>query len=150
LSLHDALPISSLIIGYSPNTTNDRPFNRILKNLDEGTKAEYDTSWKFQPTWVGHISEVIDGVLEQGITGETIPVVVDELKSRYDCAKDILAPFGVKVSTLDAGESPSEFYESSETMARLGLPSYDYAAIIAKIVQEIRERDAYILDNNAQ
>ncbi|MEK7078733.1 MAG: sugar nucleotide-binding protein [Patescibacteria group bacterium] len=37
----------SLILGYSPNTTNDRPFNRLLKNLDEGFPAIYDTSWKF-------------------------------------------------------------------------------------------------------
>ena len=34
----------SLIIGFSPNTTNDRPFNRILKNLDLHTEAVYDTS----------------------------------------------------------------------------------------------------------
>ena len=42
----------SLIIGYSPNTINDRPFNRILKNLDTKTDAIYDTSWKFQPTYI--------------------------------------------------------------------------------------------------
>ena len=38
----------SLIVGFSPNTTNDRPFNRFLKNITKQTPAIYDTSWKFQ------------------------------------------------------------------------------------------------------
>lgn len=58
----------SLIVGFSPNTTNDRSFNRLLQNLDAGTKAEYDTSWKFQPTWLGHISETMRAVLYRVLT----------------------------------------------------------------------------------
>ncbi len=37
----------SMIVGFSPNTTNPRPFNRILKCLDDrGTTSEFDTSFK--------------------------------------------------------------------------------------------------------
>ncbi|MDO8625050.1 MAG: sugar nucleotide-binding protein, partial [Candidatus Diapherotrites archaeon] len=64
----------SLIIGWSPNTTNDRPFNRMLKNITEQTPAVYDTSWRFQPTWLGHMSEAIRGIIQKGITSETIPI----------------------------------------------------------------------------
>ncbi len=135
----------SLIIGYSPNTANDRPFNRLLKNVDEGTKAEYDTSWKFQPTWVGHISEVIDGVLKQGVTGQTIPIAVDGLKSRYDFAKDILEPFGVTVSPTDAGDTSPQFHEDLSMLKQLYLPAYSYSTIIEKIVQEIRERNKFTI-----
>src|SRR3989338_2131857 len=62
----------SLILGYSPNITNDRPFNRLLKNLDEKTPAIYDTSWKFQPTFIGHISEVIESAINQKIINQSI------------------------------------------------------------------------------
>ena len=133
----------SLIIGYSPNTTNDRPFNRLLKNLDQGTKAQYDTSWKFQPTWVGHISEVIELVLDKQITHQVIPVAVDELKSRYDFAKDILEPFGVTVSPIDASDTSPKFHEDLGKLTQLGLPTYSYEAIIQKIVQEVRERQKF-------
>lgn len=135
----------SLIIGFSPNTTNDRPFNRLLKNLDEGTKAEYDTSWKFQPTWLHHISEVIEQVLQKDITEQIIPVAVNELASRYDFARDILEPLGVQVSAMDAGDTSPVFQEDLSLLKQLGLPSYGYEAIIESIVQEIREREKYIL-----
>src|SRR3989344_5358002 len=86
----------SVIIGMSPNTANLRPFfNRILKNLDEKTPAIYDISWKFHPTWIGHISEVIENVIEKKIKDEIITITVSELKSRFDVARDILSEFGV-------------------------------------------------------
>lgn len=135
----------SLIIGYSPNTTNDRPFNRLLKNLDEGTKAEYDTSWKFQPTWLGHISEVISVALDKGISKKVIPIATSELTSRYDLAKDILGPFDIVVSPLDAGDTSPQFREDLSVLTTLDLPTYSYSTIIKKIVQEIHERQKFVI-----
>lgn len=133
----------SLIIGFSPNTANDRPFNRILKNLDQKTEAIYDTSWKFQPSYLRHISEVIEAVLERNIVNETIPVAVKELKTRYDIAKDILRPFGVQVMPIDKQDATPTISDNLDTMKRLNLPQYSYAEMIENIVTEIKQRELF-------
>lgn len=133
----------SLIIGFSPNTKNDRPFNRILKNLDEDTEAIYDTSWKFQPTYLGHMSEVIQGVLEKGIVNQTIPVAVKDLKSRFDIAKDILTPFNIEAIPVDKQDTSEVVTDDLHTLADLELPQYAYSEIIEKIVEEIKNRDSF-------
>jgi len=134
----------ALIMGYSPNTTNDRPFNRILKNLDDKTPAIYDTSWKVQSTWLGHLSEVIKLALDRNIRDQIIPVAVPELKSKYDIAQDILRPFGVRVQPIDDGKQPAPYMDLSP-LAALGLPAYSYADLIDKTVAEIRHRQDFRL-----
>lgn len=135
----------SLIIGFSPNTINDRPFNRLLKNLDEGLKAEYDTSWKFQPSWVGHISEIIKLILEQNINKEIIPIAVKGLKTRYDIAKDILNPFEIKVSPIDNQDVTPVIEDNLNKLKELNLPPYTYEMIIIKIIEEIKHRELFKL-----
>lgn len=135
----------SLIIGFSPNTVNDRPFNRILKNLDEKTEAVYDTSWKFQPTYLGHLSEIIIKLIETNISYETIPVVVPELKSRYDIAHDILGAFDIPVTGVDQKSTVPVTTDALETLQRLNLPRYSYDDIIARIIDEIHHRERFVL-----
>lgn len=135
----------SLIIGYSPNTVNDRPFNRILKNLDLKTEAAYDTSWKFQPTYVRHISEVIKQVIEDNITNKTIPVAVADLKSRYDIAKDILENFNIKVRPVDKQDTEPTAVENLEVLKELNFPQYSYQEMIKNIVEEIKNRKNFTL-----
>lgn len=137
----------SLILGFSPNTANDRPFNRILKNLDGKTPAVYDTSWKFQPTWIGHISQVIIAALDRNIRNTTIPIAVPELKSRYDIAHDILSPFGISVTAVDKQDAMKITTDPLDQLAALGLPVYTYAQIITRIVQEINNRQQYDAGN---
>lgn len=129
----------SLIIGYSPNTINDRPFNRILKNLTEQSPAKYDGVWKFQPTWLEHIAEVIEGITNQSIDHEIIPVVIPVLKTRFDLANDILSRFNIKVEALDT-KDPSPVYEQSlDKLVQLGLPTHSYEEMIEGIVSAIRK-----------
>jgi dTDP-4-dehydrorhamnose reductase len=135
----------SLIIGFSPNTKNDRPFNRFLKNLDEGTRAEYDTSWKFQPTWAGHISEVILKLVEQNIFGSVIPIGSSGLKNRYEVASDILTPFHVPVFPIDKHDSTPVITDDFSVLSKLVLPQYSYKQIIEKIIEEIRNRSHFNL-----
>lgn len=136
----------SLIIGFSPNTSNDRPFNRILKNLDEATPAHYDTSWKFQPTYIGHISEIITCLLERGLWNMMIPVAVPELKSRYDLANDILGAFGKKADGIDKHDATPVSQVDLSILAISGLPAYSYRQIIEKIVAEIKDRGRFRLE----
>ncbi|MFH1917253.1 MAG: sugar nucleotide-binding protein [Nanoarchaeota archaeon] len=127
----------SLVIWFSPNTTNDRPFNRILRNITDHVPAVYDMSWKFQPTWLYHLNEILDCVLEKGITNETIHVSVPEIKTRYDLARDILEKFNISVTPEDKHDDSPAFLQNLSELDRLGLPKHSYAEMIAGIVQEI-------------
>lgn len=134
----------SLILGYSPNTTNDRPFNRLLKNLDKGEPAVYDTSWKFQPTYIGHISKIIHACIERGIWNRTVSVSVPEMSSRFDTANDILSPFGIKVTPVDNHDSTFEvFKDDLVEINQLNLPSCSYNEMIKAIVDEIKNKGKF-------
>lgn len=136
----------SLVIGYSPNTTNDRPFNRLLKNLDKGIPAKYDTSWKFQPTYIKHISEVIEACINRNIFNETIVIAVPKLVSRYDYTRDILKPFNIPVEPFDARDVTFEIFEDKlEKLKKYNLPQYTYKQIIKEIIKEIENRKKFIL-----
>lgn len=135
----------SFILGYSPNTSNDRPFNRLLKNLDQGTLAEYDTSWKFQPTYVGHISQVILTCINKNIWGETIHVTVPDLKTRYETACDILNPFNITVTPVDKHDTTNVIPYDLHELSDLHLPQYTYQRMINTIIEEIRNRNQFII-----
>ena len=127
------------IVGFSPNTINDRQFNRFLKNIIGGVPAVYDSSWKFQPTWLRHLDEVIEEILERGIINETILVSVPELKTRYELAKDILAQFGINVIPEDKHDKTPTFSGDLSKLKELKLPQYTYDEMISGIVQEIKD-----------
>lgn len=136
----------SLILGFSPNTTNDRPFNRILKSLESTEKVEYDISWKFQPTYIRHVSEVIKQAIHKNIFEHIIPIQVEDLKSRFDVAKDILSPFHIPVHPIDMKDTSSSVKNSTTTLKELNLPIYTYTQIIENIVEEIKNRKIYKLN----
>jgi dTDP-4-dehydrorhamnose reductase len=129
----------SLIVGLSPNVHNDRPFNRILKNIMQHTPAVYETSWKFHPTWLKHIVEVIDVVMTRGIINETIPVAVPELASRFDLAKDILSGLAIPVTSTDDHVDAPLQHENLSKLHELNLPQHSYHEMILGIRKELRE-----------
>ncbi|MBP9813609.1 sugar nucleotide-binding protein [Candidatus Woesebacteria bacterium] len=133
------------ILGYSPNTTNDRAFNRLLKNLDKGTPAIYDTSWKVQPTYIRNISEVISLCIKRGIWNDIIPITADTPISRFEAARDILAPFGVAVSPIDNHDTTPAIHIDQSKLLEYDFPIYTYAQMIDAIIDEIKQRHKFTL-----
>lgn len=129
----------SLIMGLSPNTANDRPFNRILKNITARTPARYDTSWKFQPTWLRHLNEVISAVIIRKIKNETITVACPELTTRYDVAKDILSKFEISVKAENKHDRALVLADTLKKLQELQLPHYTYAEMVQGLQQEITQ-----------
>jgi hypothetical protein len=124
--------------GLSTNeTTNDRPFNRLLKNITHHTPAVYDTSWQFQPTWLRHLCEVIDTCIAQSLFNHIIPITVPQLCTRYSLAKDILSDFSVTVLAEDKKDTTPLFVDTQDTLHALGLPVYSYQQMIDGIQEEI-------------
>ena len=116
---------------------------RLFDNIKGDKPAVYDTIRRFQPTWLGHLAETIDCVIEREITEETIPVAVLEQKTKYDLAQDILCKFSISVMPKEEGLYPSVEF-GLEKLEQLGLPQYTYEEIIEKIVREMKDH----LNNN--
>jgi len=129
----------SLIVGYSPNTSNDRPFNRLLKNITDKTPAVYDTSWRFQPTWLSHLEEIVELGITKNILNQTIPISTPEIKTRYDIAKDVLPEFGVMVASEDKQDKTPVFADNQSKLRELHLPVYTYSQMIDGLKKEISE-----------
>lgn len=136
----------SLIVGFSPNTTSDRPFNRILRCLDDGVKAgEFDTSWKLQPTYLGHISGVIDKAIQNAVWNNVIPIFIDKLVTQYQIARDILGRFGVSVRPVDLHFHIPPSSDDVTRFKKFDLPPHSYDEMIETIVGEIKNRKMFAL-----
>ena len=130
----------SLTLGMSPNTTADRPHNRLLKNIKEGSPAIYDTSWKFKPTYIGQISEIIHQSIERDLWNETLPVASDRLVSRFEIISDIFRFFNISVQGIDQKDPTPAIAEDLSILKRLQLPNYSYAEIVQKIADELKQQ----------
>lgn len=128
----------SLILGYSLNQNNDRPFDRVLKCIDHPEKAEFDTSWKFQPTYVGHLSAVIKTAIKNDIFNYLVHVFSPSIETQFSTAQDILKPFGVEVKPIDKQKSMSLQEKDEKELIELGLPTCSYEEMIDSIHEEIR------------
>lgn len=129
----------SEIFGLSPNTTNDRPFNRILRNITEKLPAEYDDNWRFQPTWLRHITEIIEIVIKKKIINKIIPISIPSLKTRLDIANDILSDFNIKAIPSKNPMQAPPFVGDDGKLEELRLPTYSYEQMISGIKDEIKD-----------
>lgn len=135
----------SIMYGFSPNTKNPRPFNRILKCLDEKTVGEFDTSWKLQPTYVGHLSTLIEKVIKRNLWNKIIPIFIDKLVTQYQVASDILGEFDIKVNPIDQRMNIPPSKDDLKEFNSFDLFPHSYKEMFEYIVQEIRERDKFKL-----
>lgn len=130
---------ASMTYGYSPNTVNDRPFNRILGTLQEGQPDSYDDSWLFQPTYLGNLTEIIEYVLEDDPLDRTVDVVVPKVKTRFEVASDILEPFDCQIRPVMNRETQTRTGEQRTTGS--DLPTWSYDEMIRAITGKIREHE---------
>lgn len=131
----------SLVIGVSPNTQNDRTFNRLVKDiLAKKTEVEYDNSWEFNVTFLEHLALICKTLITKNIYPNTIvPVVSNKIVNRYQLAKEIMEPFGIKVNLEDKKRIASEQEIDLSLYKELGLPFYDYDIGMAKVISDIKK-----------
>lgn len=135
-----------IIIGISPKIKKENGFfSSIMKNINEKTPAKYDNTKKSQPTYLGHICEILKLILDRNIWNKTIKVATSDLKTKYEMAKDILSPFGIEVEEI-INEKPPILKEPKDMseLKELDLPLYTYQQIIKKVVEEIKHPNHYL------
>jgi dTDP-4-dehydrorhamnose reductase len=128
-----------LIIGQSPNTENDRFHNRLLNNIVKKTPAVYDNVQKYEVTWAGQLGEVIIKAKKRNIIDKIIPVVIDDYKTRFEIARDILQKFNIKVASKEEETIVDSGWATAKTLKEMDLKVYNYTEIIGKTVGEIKE-----------
>ncbi|MFC1627346.1 sugar nucleotide-binding protein [Patescibacteria group bacterium] len=133
-----------LIIGFSPNTINDRTFNKLLKCIDGKVKVvEFDSSWKFQPTYIGHLFQMIDQVIKSSRWNLTLPVLVNKITTQYELAKDVLGKFNIKVKEVDLKLTFPTINDDLTEFNKFDLKPRTYEEMISTIVEEIKNRNKF-------
>lgn len=129
---------ASLILGWSPNETNDRPFNRVLKMIRTRQPAGFDTSWQFQPTYIGHVSQVIAAAIHQDVRNGLVHVACRSAQTQYSTVREISEPFAVEPIPVDKQlKIPYQDLDDSDLL-KFGLPNYRYEDMIEQIHKEIK------------
>ena len=135
-----------MIVGFSPNTTNPRPFNRILNCLDKNIIGEFDTSWKLQPTYLGHLSQIIEKAISDEIWNKIVPVFNNELVTQYQIAKDILKAFNLQVTSIDQNINIPPSTDDLSLFNFFDFYPRTYKEMIDVIIQEVKDRKKFILE----
>jgi len=128
----------SIGIGISPNKTTENLYNTALKKYLNGEVITADTSLKFQPTYLGHISQVIKQLIDKELWNKTIPISTEVEKSKYDVLNDIFGKLGGKVIKEDLNRTPfNSIKDIDRQLKEFGLPTLDYSQLVDKCVSEI-------------
>jgi len=136
----------SLIVGVSPNQTNDRTFNRFLFAIEKGEKTvAFDTSWKLRPTYIGYLSQMIDQSIGRNLWNCVVPVYLPHVLDQATLARDVLTPFGIHVSGVDRNIAfPLIDFDESD-LRKFTLVPDSYEALVTTLISEIRNRNLFTI-----
>lgn len=135
-----------LIYGISPNQVNDRTFNRMIRIVESGTtEVSCDHTWKFQPTYIGHLSQMIDQAIWNRLWNLTVPVMVDTVVDEFMVTRDVLGEFGIKVQPLAARAPFPLITDDLTDFHKFQLRPDTYDRFIETLVSEIRNRQDWQL-----
>jgi len=128
----------SVVYGMSPNLNGDKPFIKIVSTIREKLPQKVDSSWLFQPTYIGHISQVISQTIEKNIWNKTVNLFINTPVSQFSIARDIVRHFGLEVAAEDLGKSSTLVVDNAVDLANYDLSPNSYADLIEILVAEIK------------
>lgn len=127
---------ASMTYGYSPNTQNDRPFNRLLDALNESGPTDIDDSWLFQPTSLDHLLAVVRHQIGRDPSNQINYVLVPEFKTRFEIALDILSEFDTELRPKRDFGSRQKTEKFRQTSSEL--PQFSYHEMVDKIIEQLK------------
>lgn len=136
-----------IVVGMSPKVKKeDGFFSSLVDTIDNDNQVEYSVSKKSRITYLAHITDVIKKILDNRIWNKTVFVVVPDLKTKHEVANDILTPLGILVK--GDSSTPATLEDAKQEvleLKQLNLPVYSYEQIISKIIDEIKDRNKFVL-----
>lgn len=134
----------SAVIGVSPNRQNNKITDKIVATIN-GNEHVFDTSWLLQPTYIGHISQVIEQVLLGGHCNNELSLYTNHPVTQYQIAQDILINFGKSAGKTDLGIKLPLMPDNYVEMEQFNLTLTTYPQIIKSIVKEIHTLEQFKL-----
>jgi len=130
----------AVIIGFSPNRDPDIMFNNFVESVLQNRELVVDSEWKFQPSFINQISEIVMAWLKEGFTdpGPIYPVVA-AVKSRFEIAEDILSHFGLHAKGIANPRYPDNEVIGMESLKRNNLQIYTYNDVLSSILKRLTE-----------
>lgn len=127
----------SAVIGLSPVQSHNKITDKILSVIN-GQTQEFDNSWILQPTYIGHLSQVIEQIVLKGIWNEEFNIFTDYPVTQYQIATDILQQFDLKANPIDTGRVVPLAKIDDQKMKLFKLSPTSYKEIIDRIVSELK------------
>ncbi len=127
----------SAVIGLSPVQSHNKITDKILSVIN-GQTQEFDNSWILQPTYIGHLSQVIEQIVLKGIWNEEFNIFTDYPVTQYQIATDILQKFDLKANPIDTGRVVPLAKIDDQKMKLFKLSPASYKEIIDRIVSELK------------
>ena len=126
----------SAVIGLAPVQTHNKFTDKVLAVI-RGQTQEFDNSWVLQPTYIGHLSQVIDQIVSKNIRNEELNIFTDHPVTQFQIASDILSRFNLKTSPVDTGRTLPFQKIDAATIKLFDLLPKTYNEIIEQIVAEL-------------
>ncbi len=128
-----------MCFGRSPNTTNDRPHNRLIRAIEANKPASFDALVRFYPTEIGYLSRVILTLLKRGVVNETIAVISMPETTRFEIARYVLKTSGIEVRPLGSGPEVPPPPLSDERLRELGIETLGRDAFLETVRSELQK-----------
>lgn len=127
----------SAVIGLSPNRNNGKIIDEIIRAI-KGERVEFENSWILQPTYINHISQVIEQVINKDYWNSDLNLFTDHAVTQYQIACDILSAFGKTALPLQTGRFVPLLPDNSRELAKYTLVPDSYEKVIAEIIAGIK------------
>lgn len=126
----------ALLVGRSPEDSGDGFHNSLLKNVIHMTPPFYDDSLSLQVTSLSHLSEVMITAMQRGIYDDIIPVLAEQVTTKFQVAKAVLSEFGIQCIPREEVDG-HPVYEAADKLRGLSLPMYKYEQVLAGVISDI-------------
>ena len=127
----------SAVIGVSPNQKNNKITDKIIATIN-GNRQSFDTSWLLQPTYIGHITQVIEKIINDNVWNTELSLYINHPATQYQIASDTLSNFGMDADQIDLGINIPLMSDNAEEVKKYGVSPMVYSEIIQLIVKEIK------------
>lgn len=129
----------SIGFGLSPNTSTENFYNSALNLFKKNKIIEADVSLKVQPTYLGHISSIINCAINLNLWNKTIPISVSNEKSKYHILTDTFGKLGANITQIDLKRTPFNSVDNIDLeLKTLGLPTLEYDEFCRLCIDEIK------------
>lgn len=122
--------------GLSPNLTHPRPFNRLLHAVRENKSITLDNTEIYSVTWLRHLLEVSEGLMQRPQWNRIIPVVLNKGATRFEMAQEILKDTNVLVSALGGARRDLRRL-SEQVLLELNLPTYSFEEALTSMREDL-------------